>query len=166
MRAFSLADKFEETLVTSLVWTVAAMERWFGRVGFAVGGLVLTLSGFFSYFILAVRCAALRDVPWINLPLVVAGAIIAIAGARAAWRPPRGWLSAIGASCAAACACLVAIVFLYYTEVLSYRQPSGLDSPPEGQHAPPLAGLTAHGEQYDLSREQRPVVIVFFRGVW
>ncbi len=41
---------------------------------------LITFVGFVSYYLVFVNIPALRDFPWVNLPLVALGAVLAIVG--------------------------------------------------------------------------------------
>jgi hypothetical protein len=122
-------------------------------------GVLLAVFGLVSYFTLAVRVAALRDVPVLNLALVAAGAALsAVAIGRR-----RSWWALAGLALSAACAAML----FGYVFVLSEQLPTTEQVVPVGAAAPAFelpdgaGGTVALGDYAG-----RRVVLVFYRGFW
>jgi hypothetical protein len=115
--------------------------------------------GLVSYFAFFARFPATRDVPWINLPLVLAGVGLS---AHALWRR-RSFLSVAGLVLSAACAGLLA----GYVFVLSEQLPDIREVVAVGSSAPEFALPDEQGQTVRLSDVAgRPLVLVFYRGFW
>jgi uncharacterized membrane protein len=110
-------------------------------------GPLLTLSGAWSYFAWFARFPALRDFPWVNLPLVLLGLALTIAGAL---RSGRG---SILKGAAVLVAALVTAGFFGYVFVLSpTARTASLATAPELEALAPYRG--------------KAIVLVFYRGHW
>jgi hypothetical protein len=136
-----------------------------GAVAIGLGPLV-TLAGAVSYFTWFVRFPALRDVPWVNLPLVAAGAALSATGLVLALRRPgraRRILAAFGLAFSGSLAALFAV----YVLVLSYRLPAPT-ARAVALDVPASFTLSDHeGRAVSLDRLRgRKVVITFYRGHW
>lgn len=130
-------------------------------------GVVVTLAGALSYFAFFARFPATRDVPVVNLPVVLAGALVTGLGLVRSWRRSgplwRKGLSAVAMGVSG----LLAAGFLFYVYGLSYRLPpetgrtAGLDA------APDVALTATDGRTVRLADWRgRRVVLVFYRGYW
>ncbi len=122
-------------------------------------GALISLIGLISYFTFFARFPALRDVPWLNLPLVLVGLAVS---AWAVLRRRSVW-SIAGLALSAICAGLLA----FYVFVLSYGLPGTERVVRVGEPAPTFAlpdheGRTTSLDQYRGSS----LVLVFYRGFW
>lgn len=115
-------------------------------------GPILTLAGAWSYFAWFARFPALRDFPWVNLPLVLLGLALTIAGVV---RQPRGRLLR---GVAVVLSGLVSAGFLAYVFVLSKQVPAPTALTASLEVAPDVAALAPY--------RGRPIVLVFYRGYW
>ena len=122
-------------------------------------GALISIFGLVSYFTLFARFPALRDVPWLNIPLVLIGLAVSIL----AVRRRLSLLSAAGALLSAA----VAGLLLVYVFVLSNQLPDTDGVVAVGAVAPAFS-LTDHGGATVSLADFRdtPVVLVFYRGFW
>lgn len=130
-------------------------------------GVLLTLVGFFSYFMYFVRFPALRDFPWVNLPLVLAGFILSAMGLwRAVWRSSvyRGKvLGALGF----ALSLMILGLFNYYLFSFSYQIPKPTETTLAMTVAPDFTLMNQHGQPVRLSDYRgKKVVLTFYRGSW
>lgn len=124
----------------------------------AVAGPVLAVVGLISYFTVFARIPALRDVPWVNLPMVAAGlalSIWALTARRSVWR----WLGATLATVSAAA--LVGYVF-----VLSSMLPETSGVVTVGDKVPALELPDQTGTPQRIPVEGDRTLLVFYRGHW
>jgi len=127
---------------------------------------LITFVGFLSYYLVFVNIPALRDFPWINLPLVALGAALAIAGLRVGWksggRLKRGFL-VLGTVCSIAAAGLL----FAYVFVISYQMPAESQTTAALETAPDFTLDDANGNPVSLSDFRgKKVVLSFYRGFW
>ena len=128
-------------------------------------GLLLSLGGLVSYFIVFARFPALRDFPWINLPLVLSGLGVAFVGLRRALARPR-WGKVLGIAGFVA-SLLLAALFVAYVFWISYQLPAPAERTLALSTAPDFALTSAAGDTVHLSDfHGRRVVLVFYRGFW
>ncbi len=122
-------------------------------------GPLLSLAGLVSYFTVAVRFPDLRDVPVLNLTLVLAGlalSVWAVLPRRSAWS-----LAGLAVSAVAAAA------LFGYVFVLSEQLPAAAEGVPVGAPAPPFSLPDGSGRTVALETYAgRPLVLVFYRGFW
>jgi len=122
-------------------------------------GVLVSAGGMISYFLVFVRFPALRDVPWLNLSMVLIGLSIsvwALTRRRTLWSVGGLALSAL---CAAF---LVAYVF-----VISSGLPSTRGVVAVGEAAPAFALSDHDGATVRLADlAGNHVVLVFYRGFW
>jgi hypothetical protein len=127
------------------------MTVWLGPLVGAVGLI--------SYFAVAARYPALRDVPWLNLPMAALGVGLSC---HALWRRRSLWTIG-GLALSAACAALLA----GYVFVLSSWLPAGDRVVRVGAPAPRFALPDHEGRLVRLEEfSGRPLVVVFYRGFW
>ncbi len=122
-------------------------------------GALISVVGLVSYFGFFARYPALRDFPWLNLPLVLTGVAISILAIRRRW----SFLSIIGAVFSAACAGLL----IAYVFVLSNQLPPPDSVVAVGAEAPAFSLPDQDGSVVRLADYRgQPVVLVFYRGFW
>lgn len=132
------------------------------RQSFWIAPLVSVL-GFVSYFLVFVRFPALRDFPWLNLPLVLGALALAVWGTLHGWTgcsTGRRLLHLAGACVSLGTAALLA----GYVFWLSYRMPPGNRSlgKIEDFNLPAADGSRVALSDYAGKR----VLISFYRGYW
>ena len=122
-------------------------------------GALISVFGLVSYFTTFARFPAVRDIPWINIPLVVTGLTVSIF----AIRRRLSFISAAGAVFSAACASLL----IAYVFVLSNQLPDTEGAVEVGAEAPAFALADHEGTVVSLADFRgQPVVLVFYRGFW
>ena len=123
-----------------------------------IGALVSVL-GLVSYFTTFARFPALRDFPWVNIPVVLIGFAVSMM----AVRRRLSFFSATGALVSTACAGLL----LAYVFVLSNQLPNTDEVVAVGADAPAFALIDDEGLTVSLADfNGRPVVLAFYRGFW
>jgi len=129
-------------------------------------GLVVTFVSAVSYFTLFSRVPALRDFPWVNLPLVVLGVALSAVGARRAFASPGAWRKVAGSG-ALAVSALLGALFCGYVFFLSYLLPEPTALTMQLDRAPDVTLLDHRGRPVGLdSLRGRKVVLTFYRGHW
>lgn len=130
-------------------------------------GLVLSLGGFLSYFLYFSRFPALRDFPWVNLPLIIVGLILSLSGTYKIFKGSSGFfLKSIGTGgLVLSIACLG--LFSYYVFVMSGTMPTVGVIPAVGTVAPSIVLVDQGGKTITLeSFKGKQVVVAFYRGYW
>jgi hypothetical protein len=127
-------------------------------------GPLVVFAGFVSYYQLFARIPALRDFPWVSLPVIWVGVVLTAFGIRQAFRRGRG---KILGSIALLFSVLVAGVFHLYIFWYSYQMPEAATAPAASIAAPDFALVDQHGRSVTLSELRgRNVLLVFYRGHW
>jgi len=122
-------------------------------------GPLLSLAGLLSYFTVAVRFPDLRDVPVLNLTVVLAGLALSV------WAvlPRRSLWSVAGLAVSA----VAAAALFGYVFVLSEQLPATAEVVPVGAPAPPFTLPDGEGRSVSLADfAGERVVLVFYRGFW
>ena len=127
---------------------------------------LITFVGFVSYYLVFVNIPALRDFPWVNLPLVALGAVLAIVGLVTGWqsggRLKRGLLILGTLFSVAVAGFLFAYVF-----VISYQMPAESETTVALEMAPEFTLNDANAKPVSLSDFRgKKVVLSFYRGFW
>ena len=126
---------------------------------------LIVFGGMVSYFLVFSRWAALRDFPWVNLPLVLGGVALSIV----AWgkRKRGSKLSVFFAASGLVFSVLIAALFCTYVFYLSSTLPQAQAATMEMERAPGFALTDQHGDIVQLADLRgKKVVLVFFRGFW
>jgi len=126
-------------------------------------GPLVTFVGMASYFLVFVRWPALRDFPWVNLPLVLAG----VAASWTALRRRRdSFVSGLLAWSGLGFSALVAGLFCFYVFHYSSTLPDA-STALRMEQAPDFALSDQHGDVVRLADMRgKNVILVFFRGFW
>ncbi len=134
--------------------------------GIWLGPLVVFL-GVISYFLVFARFPAVRDFPWINLPIVFIGLAISTAALRIGFRPPATRGKKIAAVTGLTVSLLLTLLFNAYVFILSYQLPEPT-SIAQIQDGAPDFSLTDHNGNTVRRSDYlgRKLVIVFYRGHW
>ncbi|MEM6453649.1 MAG: peroxiredoxin family protein [Acidobacteriota bacterium] len=128
-------------------------------------GPLMSIVGVLSYYLIFSQFPATRDVPWVNLPLVIGGAMLSFLALWRARRQPeryRGrWVGGVS---------VILSSFLLVTFVqANFVGAAQLPAPPAWQDAAaPTFALPAHtGETLALEALRGEIVLlVFYRGAW
>tara|TARA_R110000850_G_scaffold23366_3_gene69119 strand:- start:3338 stop:3760 length:423 start_codon:yes stop_codon:yes gene_type:complete len=127
---------------------------------------LITFVGFVSYYLYFARFPVLRDTPWVNLPIVTFGAVLAIAGLVRGWANSR-WIRKSVLSIGTLFSLAVAGLLFYYVFSLSYDLPTLSENTASLEIAPDFTLTDANGNEVALSDYRgRTVVISFYRGFW
>jgi len=122
-------------------------------------GALISVLGLVSYFTTFARFPALRDFPWVNIPVVLIGFAVSMM----AVRRRLSFFSATGALVSTACAGLL----LAYVFVLSNQLPDTGEVVALGADAPAFALIDDEGLTVSLADfNGQPVVLAFYRGFW
>jgi cytochrome bd-type quinol oxidase subunit 2 len=138
-------------------------------------GLILAIVAFISYPTIFARFPITRDVPWVNLILLVIAAVLAFVGLRRAFASDSTRRRKIFASIAATLT--VAVIFLFIAGFMVYprHMPASQGAPQIGQRAPDFTLPDVNNQPIALSqlltqpidgRAPKGVLLVFYRGYW
>jgi hypothetical protein len=129
-------------------------------------GPLVACGGFVSYFLVFARWPVLRDFPWLNLPLVLAGLAVSIVAFRRR-DPLASRFFKVLAWAGAGFSGLVAALFCAYVFVLSSMVPAPTALTQQLELAPDFALQDQHGAIVRLSDLRgKNVILTFFRGFW
>jgi len=135
-----------------------------GRNHLAWLGPLVVFAGFVSYYLVFVDYPALRDFPWINLPLIWAGAFLSALAMRRAVVRGRGKVPAVVGLLFSV---LVTVLFHVYVFWYSYQLPDGARTVAARSVAPEFTLLDQRGRPVSLSDQRgNNVLLVFYRGFW
>jgi hypothetical protein len=125
-------------------------------------GLLITLFGIISYFVFFARFPFTRDVPWVNLPIVILGGALALVGSSGR----RGLGNKIKAMIFSVLAVALTTLFIAYIFVLS-KVPEPTVTSLELEQ-PMEFSLSDHNSSSVSLKDyaDRRLVIAFFRGYW
>ncbi|MGH9803857.1 MAG: hypothetical protein ACRD4D_01695 [Candidatus Acidiferrales bacterium] len=141
-----------------------------------VGGFLLSVVAFFSYFFYFAYIPATRDFPWVNL-FFFAGALALLGiGLRRAFGQPQRYRGRIGGPIFAALSVAILSFFLFYNFSYSKQLPDSKAAPKVGDKAPDFTLPDKNDQPVTLSRlwggdpeagtEGQWVLLVFYRGYW
>jgi len=130
-------------------------------------GPLIVFAGVVSYFVVFAHIPALRDVPWLNLSLVLGGIVVCVVGLwRAFAESPSLW-GRIFAVSGLLLSLAIAGLFVFYVFALSYRLPEPSEETARLDVAPDFTLNDQHGRPVALNDYRgRNVVLVFYRGHW
>lgn len=131
-------------------------------------GPIVTFVGAVSYFLYFVRFANLRDFPWVNLPLVICGAVLSIIGFGRTFRVSGyGRASRVFAGTAGLLSVALAGLFVWYIYGFSYQMPSADGVVNVSEPAPDFSLPDQNRQVVGLGDFRgRKLVITFYRGYW
>lgn len=141
-----------------------------------LGGFVIVVTAFLSYFFVFAAFPVTRDVPWLNLLLMAGGLVVVGAGVRRAFAQPGRWFGKISASLLAVLSVLILSLFVLYNFSFSAQLPESAGAPKVGEKAPDFALPDQDGREVKLSDvvaalgnesgQNRYLLLVFYRGYW
>ncbi len=130
-------------------------------------GPLLTFGGMTTYFMFFVRFPALRDVPWLNLPIVWLGLYLSGLGVWRAFGRPASYRGKILGPLGLLFSLAVGLLFNLYIFSLSYKLPEPSAATLALDAAPGFSLPDEQGRLVDLEDLRgRKVVLVFYRGHW
>jgi len=130
-------------------------------------GPIVTFVGAVSYFLYFARFPSLRDVPWLNLPIVACGVWLSGVGVRRAFTLPGRYRGRIGGALGLLLSVSLALLFCFYVFSLSYGVPPPTETTRSLVLAPGFTLPDQHGGDVRLGDLRgRKVVLVFYRGFW
>ena len=122
-------------------------------------GPLVGVVGLVSYFTVFARIPTLRDVPWLNLPMVLVGVVLSVHAVRR--RRSIGSLAGLTVSV------LSATLLAGYVWGLSNQLPATHGVVAVGAPAPSFALPDHKGREFRLEEfSGRTLVLVFYRGFW
>ena len=128
-------------------------------------GPLVALTGVVSYFLVFARWPALRDFPWINLPLALAGFAASVAAFRKRRKDSR--LSVSLAWSSLGISALLGGLFCFYVFYFSSTLPVPTAITMEMEQAADFSLADQDGRGVRLADMRgKNVVLVFFRGFW
>jgi hypothetical protein len=137
--------------------------NWFVWCGFATA-----LVAVFSYIPIFTRFAITRDVPWVNLLLfVLAGSLLAV-GLRRAFTQPDRFRGKISGSIVTVVTAALFALFCFGAFYEARRLPTGA-ALRAGDRAPDFSLKAADSKLVSLAelrRNNRAVLLIFYRGYW
>ena len=129
-------------------------------------GPLIGVFGIVSYFMFFARFAALRDFPWVNLPLVILGAGAAGIAVRRAYGNAKIYRGKVLAPLSLALSLFLAGFFAVYIFSISYALPAS-ETAQTLSEAPDFTLSSMTGQAVRLSDLRgRKVALVFYRGFW
>jgi len=141
-----------------------------------LGGFVIVVAAFLSYFFVFAYFPVTRDIPWLNLLLMAAGFVVIGAGLRRAFAQPGRWFGKISASLLVVLSVLILGLFVLYNFSFSAQLPASGGAPKVGEKAPDFTLPDQDGREVKLSDlvaalgnepgQNRYVLLVFYRGYW
>jgi len=141
-----------------------------------VGGFLLSLAAFFSYYFYFVYIPVTRDFPWASL-LIFAGALALLGlGLRRAFARPERYRGRFSGPIFAALSVAILSFFLFYNFSYSKQLPDSKAAPKVGAQAPdftlpdkdgkPVTLSKLWGGDPDVGTQGQWVLLVFYRGYW
>jgi len=141
-----------------------------------LGGFIIVVAAFLSYFFVFAYFPITRDFPWLNLLLFAVGLVVLGAGLRRAFAQPERWFGKVSASLLSILSVLILGLFVFYNFSLSAQLPESAGAPKVGEKAPDFALPDQDGREVKLSElaaalgaesgKDRYVLLVFYRGYW
>lgn len=141
-------------------------RRWNLRVW---AGFALVLLGFVTYLPVFTLFPVTRDFPWVNLLLFLTGICLLALGLKRAFREPTLYRGKIAGSILAVLSLAMLGLFCFGTFVASKNVPSSNSALRVGQTGPDFTLAGADGNPValsDLLKQNRGVLLIFYRGYW
>jgi hypothetical protein len=130
-------------------------------------GPLIAFVGMVSYFQFFARFPALRDFPWVNLPLVLIGIALSLGGFWGAYVRGSRWPVKLAGSFGLALALLCGGFLIVYVFGISNSLPATTSTTRALELAPDFELEDSSGRMHRLSDYRgSKVVLVFYRGHW
>lgn len=130
-------------------------------------GPLVTAAGVVSYFTFFARFPALRDFPWVNLPLTLLGVAMSLTALWRAFARSEIYRGKILGSIGGLFSLLFGGLLFFYVFSLSYQLPGTASVIAEQQVVPNFTLEDHTGKPFPLaSLDGKRVVLVFYRGHW
>ena len=138
-------------------------------------GLLLSFFVFVSYPLIFANWPVTRDIPWVNLFLLVDAVVLLIWGAWRSFGSQSGWLSKGISVVALALSGLFLAGFIFTTFIMPTWLPESKGAPEVGRKAPDFTLTDPNGKSVSLSSllaetiagaPPKGVVLIFYRGYW
>jgi hypothetical protein len=124
---------------------------------------LVAIAGFLSYYAFFSRWPVFRDVPWLNLLILLGATALSVIGLRRA-RP--GWGRAGSIAGLVVSAGLLGLL-VYYCFVFSYGLPDPNRVVADGTRIPSITLASWDGRPVDVAEAARgDLILVFYRGYW
>lgn len=139
------------------------MARWWRQM-FWIAPLLAAI-GFFSYYLFFAQYPALRDFPWLNLPLLILAVALSLLGTAKTWFVSRPWRKIANGLAFSFSGSLLAL-FVFYVFILSYQMPEGKGLAAV-EKLPEVSLVNASGEATSpIPPKGKKALITFIRGYW
>jgi hypothetical protein len=132
-------------------------------------GFALVLLALLSYIPLFSLFPVTRDFPWANLLLFLTGFCLLALGLNRAFREPKTYRGKVFGSILTGLSLATFGLFCFGIFIASKDVPHADNAPRVGQAAPDFTLVGADGNQValsDLSKRNRAVLLIFYRGYW
>ena len=130
-------------------------------------GPLIVFVGAVSYFTFFAQFPALRDFPWINLPIVIAGFALSFTAVKRAFSQPDIYRGKISGSLAFVFSTLLSGLFVGYISYLSYQLPEPTPITQNLAVAPEFTLTDQNDQPISLSDfHGKKLIITFYRGHW
>jgi AhpC/TSA family protein len=132
-------------------------------------GFVLVLLAVGTYLPIFAVYAATRDVPWVNYLLFAAGGVLFVLGLRRAFGQPELYRGKVLGTILASLSFLLFVFFCSAILYFSKAIPASETAVRVGQSAPDFTLANWDGKRVSLSdavKNNRAVVLIFYRGYW
>ena len=128
---------------------------------------LIVFVGAISYFMYFVQFPALRDVPWLNLPVVVLGVLVGVCAVWRAFAKPDVYRGKILGSLSLVFSLLLAGLFGTYIVYFSYQMPQPTSTSMELDIAPAFTLNDQDAKPVSLSDfSGKKLIMTFYRGHW
>jgi membrane protease YdiL (CAAX protease family) len=138
-------------------------------------GFLLSLFVFVSYPLIFANWPITRDLPWVNLLLLVVAVVLLFFGIRRSFGHERGWFSKGIGVVVLSLSALVLAGFIFTTFVMPTWLPESKGAPEVGRKAPEFTFTDQNGKSVSLSSlltepfgssKPKSVLLIFYRGYW
>ena len=130
-------------------------------------GPAVVSAGAVSYFLVFARFPALRDFPWLNMPIVLAGVLLSVVGVWRAFAQPTLYRGKVLGSIGLLFSTGLGALFCAYIFLISYWLPEPTVASLTLNDIPEITLPDQDGQPVSLADYRgRNVLVVFYRGFW